>query len=142
MGHMISKFEENYGTLISKKSTVSHFHQIKCIYVKVIGIQPTLHVLSCESFPTNIRATSHGIIYALQQITIMVNQKLFPIVLSTYGFYTIVYFYATVVALFTTYGWLTMKETDKLSLSEVQVMFNKKEEPKTSSYGTVTTKLR
>ena len=71
----------------------------------------------------------------------MVNQKLFPIVLSTYGFYTIVYFYATVVALFTMYGWLTMKETDKLSLSEVQVMYKKTEEPKTSSYGTVTNGL-
>ena len=71
----------------------------------------------------------------------MVNQKLFPIVLSSYGFYTVVYFYATVVALFTTYGWLTMKETDKLSLSEVQVMYRKKEEHKTSSYGTVTNGL-
>ena len=30
MGHMISKFEENDGTLISKICTVSHFHQIKC----------------------------------------------------------------------------------------------------------------
>ena len=71
----------------------------------------------------------------------MVNQKLFPIVLSSYGFYTVVYFYATVVALFTTYGWLTMKETDKLSLSEVQVMYRKKEEHETSSYGTVTNGL-
>ena len=70
----------------------------------------------------------------------MVNQKLFPIVVSTFGFYSIVYFYSAIVAVFTIYGWLTIKDTDKLSLSEVQAMFKKKGVSENSSYESESTK--
>ena len=65
-------------------------------------------------------------------MTIMVNQKLFPITLSTFGFYPIAYFYAVILAVLTLYGWLTIKDTDKLSLLEVQCMYKKNMQESTS----------
>ena len=99
------------------------------IYVQVIGITSTIHVLCGESFPTEIRTTANGIIFGLTSSARMVNVKLFPTAVASLGFHSVVYFYAAVAALFTIWGMMTMRDTDKLSLSEIQSLYsNKKRE--------------
>ena len=90
----------------------------------MIGITPTLHVLCGESFPTEISTTANGIIFAMQYTTSMVNVKLFPTAVASLGFHSVVYFYAVVAAAFTIWGSITIKDTDNLSLSEIQRMYS------------------
>ena len=54
----------------------------------------------------------------------MVNVKLFPTAVASVGFHWVVYFYAAVAAVLTTWGLLTIKDTDKLSLTEIQSMYS------------------
>ena len=91
---------------------------------QVIGITPTLHVLCGESFPTEISTTANGIIFALQYTAQMVNVKLFPTAVASVGFHSVVYFYAAVAFVLTTWELLTIKDTDKLSLTEIQSMYS------------------
>ena len=65
---MISKFEENYGTLISKRSTVSHFHHTKCIQSSpgsptvrptpsmLVRMTDSVFVISSSEFPVGFCA--------------------------------------------------------------------------------------
>ena len=104
-----------------------------------MGIQPTLGVICSESFPTEIRNTSYGIVFALQYIALMVNVKLFPLALSSFGFYPVAYFYAAIAAMFTIWGMLTIKNTENLRLSKIQGMYSKKGVPELEnmSYGSI-----
>ena len=54
----------------------------------------------------------------------MVNVKLFPTAVASLGFYSVVYFYAAVAAAFTMWGLMTIKDTDKLSISQIQSMYD------------------
>ena len=123
----------------STKNYNSIFKENVMLHIKVIGITPTLHVLCSESFPAEIRATSNGIVFALQYLAQMLNVRFFPIALSSFGFHPVAYFYATVVAAFTIWGWLTIKDTDKLSLSEIQGIYRKEKKGAgyLSSYGNI-----
>ena len=84
-----------------------------------------LNVLCGELFPTEIRATSNGIVFAISHVALMGNYKLYPIAVETFGFHYVVYFYAAVTAAFTIWGLLTIKDTDRLSLTEIQEMHKK-----------------
>ena len=95
-----------------------------CNQRRSIGLTPTLHVLGGESFHTEISTLANGIIYAVQYITRMVIVKLFPTALSSFGFHSVVYFYAMAAASFTIWGLITIKDTDKLSLSQIQSMYD------------------
>ena len=75
-----------------------------------------------ELFPTEIRATSNGIVFALGQTALMANYKLYPIAMETFSFHYVVYLYAATTAAFTIWGVLTIKNTDGLSLTEIQEM--------------------
>ena len=94
----------------------------KCLDHKFMGLMPVLNVLNSELFPTEIRATSNGIGGATCYVILMGNYKLYPIAMETFGFHFVVYFYAAVTALFTIWGLLTIKNTDRLSLTEIQDM--------------------
>ena len=55
----------------------------------------------------------------------MGNYKLYPIAVETFGFHYVVYFYAAITLAFTIWGLLTIKDTDRLSLTEIQEMHKK-----------------
>ena len=86
---------------------------------------PTLNVLCAELFPTEIRTTSNGIVFATSCIALVVNYKIYPSAVETFGFHYVMYFYATIVAMMVAWGVLTIKDTDQLSLVEIQDMHKK-----------------
>ena len=92
-----------------------------------IGLIPTINVLCGELFPTKIRATANGIVMATTYIAFMVNLKIYPIAVAAFAFHYVMYFYAAMMAFMVVWGGLTIKYTDKLSLTEIQDMHEKNE---------------
>ena len=88
---------------------------------------PTIHNLCGELFPTKIRATANGIVVAIKMVASMINVKIYPIAVETFGFHWVMYFYIVISAFMVTWGGLTIKDTDHLSLTEIQDL-NKKTE--------------
>ena len=88
----------------------------------MIGIYPTLVLLKGELFPTDIRATAYGIVQGLGKLILVANMKFFPIAIASFGFHYVVYFYAIMMAMMVVWGFLTIKHTDRLSLTEIQGM--------------------
>ena len=81
-----------------------------------------------ELFPTDIRATAGGIVMALGKATLVANYKFFPIAVTSFGFHYVFYFYSFITALMAMLGFLTIEDTDQLSLTEVHNMLKKKNE--------------
>ena len=75
-----------------------------------------------ELFPTEIRATAGSIVVAMGKLILVANYKLFPIAIASFGFHYVVYFFALMMAVMVTWGFLTIKDTDQLSLTEIQNM--------------------
>ena len=90
-----------------------------------LGLLPTIYVLYGELFPTKIRATSHGIGWALAYVALMGNLKIYPIAVDTIGFHFVMYFYALIMAFMVIWGGLKIEDTDKLSLTAIQDMHKK-----------------
>ena len=64
---------------------------------------------------------------ALGKATLVANYKFFPIAVASFGFHYVFYFYAFVTALMAVWGFITIKDTDHLSLAEIQNMIKKNE---------------
>ena len=79
-------------------------------------------MLKNELFPTGIRATAGSIVIVLGRVTAVANYKFFPIAVASFGFHYVVYFFALMMAIMVTWGFRTMIDTDKLSLTEIQDM--------------------
>ena len=97
---------------------------------QVIGIIPTLGLLRSEAFPTEIRATAVGIVMAMGKVILAANQKFFPTAVASFGFNYVVYFYALIMAIMVMWGFLTIPETDGLSLTDIQDLDNAAEQKK------------
>ena len=87
-----------------------------------MGIISTLGVLRGELFPTEIRATANSIVIAMGKLILVANQKIFPMAIASFGFHYVVYFFSFIMAIMVTWGFLTIKDTDQLSLTEIQDM--------------------
>ena len=70
---------------------------------------------------------------ATSYVVLMGNYKLYPMAVETFGFQFVVYFYASITATFTIWGLLTIKNTDRLSLTEIQDMHKETEVPEIRS---------
>ena len=72
----------------------------------------------------------------------MANYKFFPMAISSFGFQYVLYFFAAMTTVMVTWGFMTIKDTDRLSLTEIQDMGKsgerKKEEDKTEKVDTGT----
>ena len=64
---------------------------------------------------------------ALGKSTLVANYKFFPIAVTSFGFHYVFYFYSFITALMAVWGYLTIEDTDQLSLTEVQNMLKKNE---------------
>ena len=60
-------------------------------------------------------------------VAAIINVKIYPIAVEMYGFHWVMYFYAVTWAFIVTWGGLTIKDIDHLSLTEIQDL-NKKTE--------------
>ena len=85
-----------------------------------MGIISTLGVLRGELFPTEIRATANSIVIAMGKLILVANHKLFPMAVPSFGFHYVVYFFSLIMAIMVTWGFLTIKDTELLSLTEIQ----------------------
>ena len=63
-----------------------------------------------------------GFVIAMGKVILVANEKFFPMAIASFGFHYVVYFYALVCAIMVVWGLLTIKDTDKLSLTEIQNM--------------------
>ena len=90
-----------------------------------LGLLPTIYVLVGELFPTKIRATSNGIVFAASYVALMGNLKMYPIAVDNFPFHYVMYFYAVIMAILVIWGGLTIRDTDKLSLTDIQNMHKK-----------------
>ena len=92
-----------------------------------MSILPILRLLKDELFPAEVRATASGLVMAIGTLVTMTNVKIFPMTVAYFGFHYVVYFYAIITALLAVWGSLTIKNTDQLSLTEIQDMHKKAE---------------
>ena len=92
-----------------------------------MALYTTLGVLRGELFPTKIRATACGIVSAMSNLILVANNKFFPKAVASFGFHYVMYFYAVITAIMVAWGFLSIKDTDRLSLTEIQDMHKKTE---------------
>ena len=105
------------------KANASYLSVLDC--QQYLGLLPTIYLLFGELFPTKIRATSNGIAFAASYVALMGNLKMYPIAVAAIGFHYVMYFYAVIMAFMVIWGGLKIKDTDKLSLTEIQDMHKK-----------------
>jgi hypothetical protein len=91
-----------------------------------LGLSTVIYILLSESFPTDIRTASVGIVHTLETVALMLNVKCYPILTATIGFPAVAYIYAAMICLMTLWGAATIRNTDGLTLVEVERMFEKK----------------
>ena len=87
-------------------------------------------MLKGELFCTEIRATASGIVEAIGKLILVANHKFFPLAIVSFGFHYVVYFFSAMTAIMVIWGSLTIKDTDQLSLTEIQDMDRNAEQKK------------
>ena len=91
----------------------------------VLGILPVLHIIKGEIFPTEIRTISVGIVMGIQRIALVINMVIFPMATSSGLFHIICYVYASFTLVMGVWAMITIKETDGMSLVEVEELYGK-----------------
>ena len=77
-----------------------------------------------EIFPTDIRTVSIGIVRGTVQLVLALATKLFPILSEWLHFYGLNYYYAAFALLLTIWGMVTIKDIDRLSLVEIERIYD------------------
>ena len=88
-----------------------------------LGLMPILHILKGELFPTEIRAVSAGIVNVTNHIPLLINMVVFPIITSANLMHVAMYVFAGFSLAMGVWGVITIKETDDMSLVEVEKMY-------------------
>ena len=81
-------------------------------------------VLIGEIFPTDIRTVSIGIVRGLQYLALVLATKMFPILSEWLHLYGLNYYYAGIAFALTIWGMATIKDIDKLSLVEIEKIYD------------------
>ena len=97
-------------------------------FIIITLCHPILHgvilVLIGELFPTDIRTVSIGIVRGLQYLVLAIATKLFPILSEWLHFYSLNYYYAAFALALTIWGMATIKNIDRLSLVEIEQIYD------------------
>ena len=88
-------------------------------------ILPVLNILLGELFPTDIRNISVGIVMAVTYMAAYGNMMAYPMVSSANAFRELMFGYGAVATFMTVWAMYTVKETDKMSLVEIEKMFRR-----------------
>ena len=95
--------------------------------VCVAVLIPVLNILAAELFPTEIRSISVGIVKALNNVASLVNMTIYPIVSGANAFQELMFGYGAVAIFMALWAIITVKETDNMSLMEIEKLYKKDE---------------
>ena len=90
-----------------------------------IGLLPVLNILTGELFPTEIRNISVGIVKAVTYVAVYANMMAYPMVSSANAFRELMFGYGAIAAFMAVWAIMTVKETDNMSLVEIEKLFTK-----------------
>ena len=90
-----------------------------------LGLMPVLHIIKGEIFPTEIRTVSVGIVMATNHIPLIINMLVFPMATSSGLFHIACYVYSSFTLFMAVWAIITIKETDGMSLVEVEELYDK-----------------
>ena len=90
-----------------------------------LGILTIMNILLAELFPTDIRSISVGIVRAVAYMANYGNMMAYPMVSGANAFGELMFGYGAVSAFMTVWAIVTVKETDAMSLVEIENSFKK-----------------
>ena len=90
-----------------------------------LGIQTVLNLLLGELFPTDIRSISVGIVKAVAYVAGYANMMIYPMVSGANAFSELMFVYGAIAAFMTVWAMITVKETDNMSLVEIEKLFKR-----------------
>ena len=88
-----------------------------------LGIFPVLNIVVAEVFPTDIRSIAVGIVMAMSYLAAYCSMMTYPIVSGADAFHELMFAYGAISVFMTVWAIFTLKETDHLSLVEIERMF-------------------
>ena len=88
-----------------------------------IGIFPVLTIVVAEIFPTDIRSIAVGIVMAMSYLAAYCSMMTYPIVSGADAFHELMFVYGAISVFMTVWAIFTLKETDHMSLVEIERMF-------------------
>ena len=88
-----------------------------------LGIYPVLNIILAELFPTDIRDISVGIVMGVTFVVDNLNMMAYPMASNNNAFSEIMFVYGVVAAFMTVWAIATVKDTDNMSLVEIEKLF-------------------
>ena len=88
-----------------------------------LGIFPVLTIVVAEIFPTDIRSIAVGIVMAMSYLAAYCSMMTYPIVSGADAFHELMFAYGAISVFMTVWAIFSLKETDQLSLVEIERMF-------------------
>ena len=93
-----------------------------------IGLLPALNILTGELFPTEIRNISVGIVKAVTYVAAYINMTVYPLISSSAdSFFELMLGYGAISAFMALWAIITVKDTDHLSLVEIERLYKNDE---------------
>ena len=89
-------------------------------------IMGVILVLVGELFPTDIRTISIGIAHGIEYLSFAFATEAFPVLLKCLKFYGLTFYYASFCLAMTIWGMVTIKDIDRLSLVEIERIYDTK----------------
>ena len=90
-----------------------------------LGLIPVLHIIKGEIFPTEVRTVSVGLVMATNHIPLIINMVIFPMATSNGLLHIASYVYSIFTLFMAIWAKMTIKETDGMSLVEVEELYDK-----------------
>ena len=88
-----------------------------------LGLKTVLNILLGELFPTDIRSISVGIVKAVGYVAGYANMMAYPMVSNANAFQELMFGYGALAAFMTMWAIITVKETDSMSLVEIEELY-------------------
>ena len=85
-----------------------------------LGILPIQNILLSELFPTDIRNISVGFVRAVAYLAVYCNMMVYPMASSAKIFFELMLGYGAISAFMTVWAIITVKDTDSMSLVEIE----------------------
>ena len=124
-------FCNHFKGAVDGSSFETTFHWISFIVAIIppacipIGLLPVLNILTGELFPTEIRSISVGIVKASTYVAAYANMTVYPIASGAGVFQELMFGYGAVATFMAVWAIITLKETDNLSLVEIEKLFTR-----------------
>ena len=110
------------------ETTIDWLHLIIAVIPSAsesLGILTIMNILLAELFPTDIRSISVGIVRAVAYMANYGNMMAYPMVSSVNAFGELMFVYGAIAAFMTVWAIITVKETDNMSLVEIENSFKR-----------------